>query len=877
MRTASERQGLRTIEFYPSIHVTFPIQLRKESHMKKLSLVFLLLFVATGVYAQTVIYPFETAAKDSFFYQYPTLGPGGLGTATGYTKLVDTTANAPGSTGTHAMKMRWFIDCDQSWGGWQGIAHYNKNQTYLDLSSYTYLTLWYNIVDTSSVAAAAYMRFRLYDPGSTFWSDSTDHEEWYFQCSPGFYSRKPGWQQLKIPLSDLGGGSPDSTGFHLPGWSGKTNNSKLDFDRIVGWDLEVNCDAQGTKALGSIMWDDLQGWGLRAVPFVYFTGKADDATHAPASGLFVWGGASMVVVQGAGPVAQKNAIQWTQASGWSGGGHNLSPPVNLRGSWPVDSLKFKMKADTGAGTAIRVQFESGANGKKGIVFTLIADNQWHNYSIPLRNLVYQDGTTAFDSSAVTVFQFLTENDGVNGKNVYITDVWTGNPVIDVIPPDAPKNLKVAGSNFTNVFSWDAVTTKPNLVYNAYFRDKAWTSVDSTVEDLPPYDLPGTTVTHVLRAPNTDQNVTYYYGVITKDAAGNLSTPGVMGSAVTTKAKGVPTIAKAPPANFKADGDLSEWSSITPFVLSKDQGTAHVNENGVITNDADCSAKAWLATDANNLYVAFDVTDDYVMVDTTGAHGADYMQDCPDLFIGLYDWRGPHHFGLPGGTTPDYHVRFSQNRIQLDGLNVTLAYAFPDGKTANPNYIWMPKITGSGYIVEAKISYTAFASASPSRKDKLFKPVEGMRIPMDFEINDRDNKTTSDYRDGMLCYAPLNNDNSYADMWHWTYTWIGNLWSPVTEVAQIGDVPHAYSLSQNYPNPFNPSTQIRYSIERAANVTLKVYDVLGRQIVSLVDAYQAAGSYVVTFNTAGQSLSTGVYFYRLEVGSFVATHKMMLLK
>ncbi len=844
--------------------------------MKKLSLLFLLLFVATGAFAQTVIYPFETAAKDSFFYQYPKLGSGGLGTATGYTKLIDTTAKAPGSTGTTAMKMRWFIDCDQSWGGWQGISHYFKNQTYLDLSSYTYLTLWYNIVDTSTVASAAYMRFRLYDPGSTYQTDSTNHEEWYFQVGPGFYSRKPGWQQLKIPLTDLGGGSPDSTGFHLPGWSGTANNGKLDLDKIVGWDLEVNCDAQGIKAFGSIMWDDLQAWGAKAVPFVYFTGKAYDAAHAPSGGFFVWGG-SMAVVPGAGPVPQKNAIKWTQGSGWGGGGHNLSPPVNLRGGWPVDSLKFKMKADIGAGTALRAQFESGANGKKGIVFTLIADNQWHDYSIPLRSFIYQDGTTAFDSSAVTVFQFLTENSGVDGKNVYITDVWTGNPSIDVIPPDAPKNLKVAGSNFTNLFSWDAVTTKPNVIYNAYFKDKAWTAIDSTVEDIPPYDLPGTTVTHVLRAPNTDQNVTYYYGIVAKDAVGNLSSPAMLPSSITTKAKGVPTIAKAPPANFKADGDLSEWTSVTPFVLSKDQGTAHVNENGVITNDADCSAKAYLACDVNNLYVAIDVTDDIVKVDTTGAGGGDYMQDCADLFIGLYDWRGPHHNGLPGGSTPDYHIRFSQNRLQLDGLNVTLAYAFPDGKTANPNYIWTQKITGGGYIIEAKIPFASIAAASPGRKDKVFKPAEGMRIPIDFEINDRDNKATSDYRDGMLCYAPLNNDNSYQDMWHWSYTWVGNLSSPVSDVAQIGDVPRGYALSQNYPNPFNPSTQIRYNLEKSGKVSLRVYDMLGREIATLVDAFQDAGSYVATFNMASKNFSTGVYFYRLEAGTFVATYKMMLLK
>jgi hypothetical protein len=87
----------------------------------------------------------------------------------------------------------------------------------------------------------------------------------------------------------------------------------------------------------------------------------------------------------------------------------------------------------------------------------------------------------------------------------------------------------------------------------------------------------------------------------------------------------------------------------------------------------------------------------------------------------------------------------------------------------------------------------------------------------------------------------------------------------------------YALFQNYPNPFNPSTVIKYSIEKAGQVYLKVYDLLGREVSTLVDEHQVAGTYTVTFNTTGQSFSSGVYFYRLESGSFVATHKLILLK
>jgi photosystem II stability/assembly factor-like uncharacterized protein len=99
----------------------------------------------------------------------------------------------------------------------------------------------------------------------------------------------------------------------------------------------------------------------------------------------------------------------------------------------------------------------------------------------------------------------------------------------------------------------------------------------------------------------------------------------------------------------------------------------------------------------------------------------------------------------------------------------------------------------------------------------------------------------------------------------------------------GDEPMAlnYSLNQNYPNPFNPSTRIEYSIGKDANVSLKIFDLLGREISEVVNEYQSAGLYSVSINadklSSGNRLSSGVYFYRLEVGGFVETKKMIYLR
>ena len=93
----------------------------------------------------------------------------------------------------------------------------------------------------------------------------------------------------------------------------------------------------------------------------------------------------------------------------------------------------------------------------------------------------------------------------------------------------------------------------------------------------------------------------------------------------------------------------------------------------------------------------------------------------------------------------------------------------------------------------------------------------------------------------------------------------------------------YNLDQNYPNPFNPSTTIKYTIPsvgtpRAESVQLKVYDVLGNEVATLVNEYKPAGNYEVEFSV-GQtfSLSSGVYYYQLKAGDFIATKKMLLLK
>ena len=92
-----------------------------------------------------------------------------------------------------------------------------------------------------------------------------------------------------------------------------------------------------------------------------------------------------------------------------------------------------------------------------------------------------------------------------------------------------------------------------------------------------------------------------------------------------------------------------------------------------------------------------------------------------------------------------------------------------------------------------------------------------------------------------------------------------------------NLPINFSLSQNYPNPFNPATTIRYNIPTAIHVTLKVYDILGNAVQTLVNREPQPGSYCVQFAAGSRRLASGVYFYRLQAESFVSTKKMIPLQ
>ncbi len=139
-------------------------------------------------------------------------------------------------------------------------------------------------------------------------------------------------------------------------------------------------------------------------------------------------------------------------------------------------------------------------------------------------------------------------------------------------------------------------------------------------------------------------------------------------------------------------------------------------------------------------------------------------------------------------------------------------------------------------------------------------------------------TTSWLEETIYVNLPKGSDTLQMQMfWGWMY--LDYLAVPsglvVTSVKSSSAAPAAYSLSQNYPNPFNPTTTIQFSLEKASNVKLTVFNILGQKVATLVNGIMQAGPQSVVFDAS--TMASGVYYYTLHAGSFTKTAKMMLIK
>lgn len=184
-----------------------------------------------------------------------------------------------------------------------------------------------------------------------------------------------------------------------------------------------------------------------------------------------------------------------------------------------------------------------------------------------------------------------------------------------------------------------------------------------------------------------------------------------------------------------------------------------------------------------------------------------------------------------------------------------------------NYLWTKKLNDSGYGGVSQIS-------------NLFSPGKSEQVSIS---NNPLSLSYNNFGGGQLILSGDFNKQIFLDEITLTAeegsrnSFISklNLTGNPTDVNSISNLPTDFSLSQNYPNPFNPSTIISYQLPEQSNVSLKIYDMLGREIKTLVNDVKPAGIYNVNFNA--DNISSGIYFYTLNTHGFTQSKKMMLVK
>jgi hypothetical protein len=272
-------------------------------------------------------------------------------------------------------------------------------------------------------------------------------------------------------------------------------------------------------------------------------------------------------------------------------------------------------------------------------------------------------------------------------------------------------------------------------------------------------------------------------------------------------------------------------------------------------------------DDHYLYYSGDVTDDDLR-DVEGGFQA-WQGDALELYMGFYNIKDLDEWHQKGdniGTDGDWRISFtSMNEVQLSGYIVS--------EVPGLESVTFAKFTGDGYIVEAKFNLDSLAGGD-------FQVVDGMWMPFKIDNTDQDPNLHGDENRTLLIgvgAVPRESDIDLDADWRRPHCW-GILeveGGPSAIEDELADVPKVFKLYENYPNPFNPVTKIKYDLPKKSMVKLKVYDILGREVATLVNTVKAAGSYSVDFNAS--SLATGIYVYRITTDNYTATKKMMLLK
>ncbi|MCE1164639.1 MAG: T9SS type A sorting domain-containing protein [Bacteroidetes bacterium] len=244
---------------------------------------------------------------------------------------------------------------------------------------------------------------------------------------------------------------------------------------------------------------------------------------------------------------------------------------------------------------------------------------------------------------------------------------------------------------------------------------------------------------------------------------------------------------------------------------------------------------------------------------------------------------------PAGTDPDIILHRSTN----NGLNWSAGIRVNQDALNNGKIQYCPSVSVDSTGGVNVLFYDDRNTTSDSAEVFLARSQDGGNTWREFVVSEHRFKpkpiagAVSSYQGDFITLESGGN-NLYA-YWMDDHSGIYQIWSAIINISTIGirktdtEVPADFSLSQNYPNPFNPTTNIKFAIPENGkskiengNVTLRVYDMLGKEVAALVNERLQPGTYEVQFD-AGNILPSGTYIYRLSAGSFSESKKMILVK
>ena len=273
----------------------------------------------------------------------------------------------------------------------------------------------------------------------------------------------------------------------------------------------------------------------------------------------------------------------------------------------------------------------------------------------------------------------------------------------------------------------------------------------------------------------------------------------------------------------------------------------------------------MANNGNDAYKQF-------TADSTGSFYTSFMVNLDSVKAG-----GDYFFALLSNTsTTNYTARF----YVKDTLN-GVSFGCSKGTSASNTVFWSPATfaLNATYLVVIKYTFNTGSSTDDEIKVYIFnssipgtEPGSPTIGPVTGPAGDLNNYGRVAIRQGSAAIAPTLDIDGFRVAKSW-----GNL---VVGITPISTVAQNFSLSQNYPNPFNPSTKINFSVPERSYVTLKVFDMLGKEVMQLAGDDYSAGTYSVDMNANG--LSTGMYLYSIEARSesgnvFKDTKKLTLVK